>query len=315
MRWIVAHFHWYLSRLLHACSKVRSVVDTLNNKNAKIISQVAQYIYDHSDQTITLDGLAKYTGFSKYHFNRLFFAATGFQLGEYIQRLKLDKALQLIKKGNHNILDVALCVGYDSPSSFSRAFKKHYTVTPREVIQGKLPVNERAGSLKPKKVLNKQKVSPTWHTLPAQTLFGLHGKGFCDQSFSAMAGRLYAQLTKMAEPLSYESLQPVGISLDNPWSGEQAESQFFAAFVNGLDAKHHMLGSYLWQGGTWASFTHVGPHDCMWQTISLVYSQWVLPNNIKLKDQQIVQLYLNNPLVTAPEELKTDLYFAVETHE
>jgi AraC family transcriptional regulator len=50
----------------------------------------------------------------------------------------------------------------------------------------------------------------------------------------------------------------------------------------------------------------------MWQTISQVYSQWVLPNNIKLKDQQIVQLYLNNPMEIEPKALKTELYFALE---
>ncbi|MFT6692196.1 MAG: AraC family transcriptional regulator [Colwellia sp.] len=50
----------------------------------------------------------------------------------------------------------------------------------------------------------------------------------------------------------------------------------------------------------------------MWQTISKVYAQWVLANSIKLKDQQIVQLYLNNPMETEPEALKTELYFAVE---
>jgi AraC family transcriptional regulator len=105
----------------------KHVVDTLGSNNSKIINQVGQYIYDNSDQVISLDGLASYTGFSKYHFNRIFFAATGYQLGEFIQRHKLEKALHLIKQGNHNIIDVALSVGYDSPSSFSRAFKKNFS--------------------------------------------------------------------------------------------------------------------------------------------------------------------------------------------
>ena len=50
----------------------------------------------------------------------------------------------------------------------------------------------------------------------------------------------------------------------------------------------------------------------MWQTISRVYSQWVLPQNITLADQQIVQLYLNNPIKTEPDLVKTELYFAVD---
>lgn len=288
------------------------MVNTLNNKNAKIISQVGQYIYDRSDQTISLDGLARYTGFSKYHFNRIFFAATGYQLGEFIQRHKLEKALYLIKQGNHNIIDVALSVGYDSPSSFSRAFKKNFSVTPSDVAQGNLPINDRAGSLKPKKLLTDQKLEPIWKTLPEQRVYGFYGKGFNEQSFSAVARELYGCLDAMAEPLSYAELQPIGVSVDNPWTGEQTESRFFAGFVEGLSAHHGKLEAFKWRAGRWACFTHTGPHDCMWQTISQVYAQWVLPNSIALKDQQIVQLYLNNPMETEPEALKTELYFAVE---
>jgi AraC family transcriptional regulator len=163
------------------------VVDTLNNKNAKIISQVGQYIYGHSDQVISLDRLASYIGFSKYHFNHIFFAATGYQLGEFIQRHKLEKALYLIKQGNHNIIDVALSVGYDSSSSFSRAFKKNFSVTPSDLVQGNLLTNDRAGSLKPRKRLTDQKLEPVWKTLPDQKVYGFYGKGFNEQSFSAVA--------------------------------------------------------------------------------------------------------------------------------
>lgn len=282
------------------------------NKNANTISLVAQYIYDHSDQPITLDGLSSYTGFSKFHFNRLFFAATGFQLGEFIQRQKLEKSLHLIKQGNDNILDVALAVGYDSASSFTRAFKKNYLVTPSDILRGKLPKNERAGSVPPKKVESDKPLQPEWKTLPDLKVLGLYGKGFTEQSFSSVAGKLYGRLAAMADSLSYSELQPVGVSIDNPWAVVQKESTFFAGFVNGLSKNKNELKEFHWQAGQWACFTHLGPHSNMWQTISQVYAHWVLPNNIKLKDQQIVQVYLNNPLETEPEKLKTQLYFAVK---
>lgn len=288
------------------------MTENITSTNAKIISQVRQYIYDHSDQAISLDSLATYTGFSKYHFNRLFFAATGYPLGDFIQRQKLEKALHLISMGNHNIIDVAISVGYDAPSSFTRAFKKHFSVTPSEVTQGTLPVNTRATNAMPKKVLTGPLLTPVWRQLPEQRVYGFYGKGFSEQSFSALAGKLYGRLAAMAKPLSYSQLQPIGVSIDNPWAGEQTESRFFAGFVDGLCDHHEQLETFTWQAGRWACFIHTGPHDCMWQTISQVYAQWVLPNNINLKDQQIVQLYLNNPMNTEPKKLKTALYFAVE---
>ncbi len=288
------------------------MTEPIQNKNAKIISQVAQYIYDHSAQPIKLDDLAKFTGFSKYHFNRIFFAATGYQLGEFVQRQKLEKALYIIKEGNHNLIDVALSVGYDSQSSFSRAFKKHFSRTPSEVANGELPENLRGGSLVPKKSFSHSALRPRWQLLPEKMVYGLYGKGFNEQSFSQLAGQLYGRLASLAKPSTFDVLQPIGISITNPWVGEQSESTFFAGFLTGLEGHESELESYCWRGGRYACFTHSGPHNTMWQTISQVYAQWVLPNNIKLKDEHIVQLYLNNPNDCEPSDLKTELYFAVE---
>ncbi|GLX83914.1 AraC family transcriptional regulator [Thalassotalea loyana] len=287
---------------------------SISQAHSTIVSQVAQYVFDHSEEKVSLEELANYTGYSKYHFNRIFAAATGFQLGDFIQRQKLEKAMHLIKQGNKSILEVALITGYDSPSSFSRAFKKNFGITPRQANQGLLPNTPRAGILAPKHSEFSRVLEPQLLTLPKQTILGLYGKGFDQQSFSRIAAELYKQLTDMALPLTFEQLKPIGVSIDNPWVGEQTQSTFFAGFTHGLNADHR-LEEFAWQAGQWACFTHIGSHATMWQTISQVYAQWVLPNNIKLKDQQIVQRYINNPLQTPEESLLTKLYFAIENPE
>jgi len=286
--------------------------ERIDSHHTDIISQVAQYIFDHSEQAISLDQLADFTGFSKYHFNRLFFAATGYQLGEYIQRQKLEKSLHLLSQGHRSIIDVALSIGYDSPSSFSRAFKKHFDVTPSEVQQGKRPFNERAGILQPKKSDADRNLQPHWCQLEDRKIYGLYGQGFSGQSFSALAGKLYGQLGDIAKPMPFEALEVIGVSIENPWVGEQSQSEFFAGFAHGLEAHQENLQCFEWVSGDWARFSHHGSHSTMWQTISKIYAQWVLPYTVKLKDQQIVQHYLNNPNKTPPEELETHLYFAVD---
>ncbi|MDO6567056.1 AraC family transcriptional regulator [Alteromonas sp. 1_MG-2023] len=288
------------------------MINQVDSSHLKIINQVAQYIYDHSDKPISLDELASYTGFSKYHFNRMFFAVTGFQLGEYIQRKKLEKALYSIQNGNHNITDIALSVGYDSPSAFSRAFKKNFSCTPSDIITGNALANVRASGLPPKKSPPETELSPTWLTLPERKVYGLYDSGFSTQSYSAVAGKLFKRLATLAEPFSFNELQPIGVSVDNPWLVEQAESRFFAGFLYGLNSQQQDVDIFHWEAGRWASFTHYGSHDTMWQTISQIYALWVLPNNIQLKDQQIVQQYINSPQETAADLLQTTLFFAVE---
>ena len=75
-------------------------------------------------------------GVSKYHLNRLFQATTGFQLGEFIQRRRLQHAYSLLSAGECSVIDASLAVGYESHSAFSRAFHKAFDCKPNEVRLG-----------------------------------------------------------------------------------------------------------------------------------------------------------------------------------
>ena len=121
--------------------------------------------------------------------------------------------------------------GYDSPSSFTRAFKKLYAVTPSDIAQGELPRNELAGSLKPQKIFTDITIEPVWKAQSAQIVYGLYGKGFSEQFFASLAGQLFGRLAPLAEPLSYSQLQPIGVSIDNPWTGEQKQSRFLLGLL------------------------------------------------------------------------------------
>ena len=57
---------------------------------------------------------------------------------------------------------------------------------------------------------------------------------------------------------------------------------------------------------------HKGSYGLMWQTISRVYAGWIVPERIFLRDDAIIQVYLNNPKNTAEAELTTALYFPVD---
>ena len=285
--------------------------DPIVNRYADIINKVGQFVHDHLSETVTLDDLAAYTGFSKYHLNRLFAAATGYQLGEFIQRRKFDCALKEIRGSDQSVTDIALSVGYDSPSSFTRAFSQVFGATPKQVRSGQISLNDRGGTLAPR-FQSDHVLEPDMLYLPDQQILGLSGRGFSEQSFSQVAGGLFGQLAALSEDLPYEKLGVIGVAVDNPWAGEQTESRFFAGFLCGLEHSAERLESFLWSAGKWARFLHQGPHSTIWQTVSKVYASWVIPNNIGLKDVQISQRYLNNPMSTPSDELETHLYFAIE---
>ena len=65
---------------------------------------------------------------------RAFKKELGIAPSEYIQLRRLDEALVLLKGGEHTVSDVALLVGYEDLSAFTRAFRKRFGKTPKKVI-------------------------------------------------------------------------------------------------------------------------------------------------------------------------------------
>lgn len=94
------------------------------------LKSVLDYIQLHYGDPITVSELAKLCYFSDYHFMRFFKRHMNMTCIEYLNNLRLEKAVEMFKQGNSSILDVSLSIGFHNLSYFHRAFKKKYHVTP-----------------------------------------------------------------------------------------------------------------------------------------------------------------------------------------
>lgn len=96
--------------------------DNLN----KIIDTIEKELTNEIDY----NKLAKIVGISSYSLQRTFSFLTGMTLTEYIRKRRLSKAAEEIKRTDEKIIDIALKYQYDSPVSFSNAFKKMHGIAP-----------------------------------------------------------------------------------------------------------------------------------------------------------------------------------------
>ncbi|SEI54078.1 helix-turn-helix transcriptional regulator [Pseudomonas sp. NFR16] len=87
---------------------------------------------DGLDKAFDLGRLASQASMSVSHFSRLFSKATGRSPSRYFIHLRMETARQLLLESDLSILEVALEVGYASPSHFAQVFKRYSGVTPRE---------------------------------------------------------------------------------------------------------------------------------------------------------------------------------------
>jgi len=95
------------------------------------IPKVLRYIRYNVCAELSLETLAKKACLSPFHFQRLFKQAVGETPKQYITRIRLELAAHnLVLRPEDTILSHSLDCGYNSQESFSRAFKRYYSVSP-----------------------------------------------------------------------------------------------------------------------------------------------------------------------------------------
>ena len=99
-----------------------------------VLNRVIDYIYENIDKKISLDALAAVAGISPFHFVRMFKISTGETPHQKVMDIRIKIASELLLVGRSQ-LDIAIACGFVDQSHFSRTFKKHYGITPRQFLQ------------------------------------------------------------------------------------------------------------------------------------------------------------------------------------
>ena len=95
------------------------------------------YIEDHIKENISIEDVANNSYVSSYYLQVGFNIMTGYSIGEYIRNRKLYLAA-LDLKDNKRIIDVALEYGYETPESFTKAFKRFHKFNPSQIKKNKI---------------------------------------------------------------------------------------------------------------------------------------------------------------------------------
>lgn len=111
------------------------------------IFYVQDYICNNINEELNLEKLARISNFSSFHFHRIFKSITGETIYDFIQRIRLEKACSmLLSDQNMKIIHIAMNYGFSTPSSFSKAFKKQYHMTPTQYRRCKILNKSKNGT-------------------------------------------------------------------------------------------------------------------------------------------------------------------------
>lgn len=94
------------------------------------ITFICNYINENYSEKITLNAIADSVGFSKYYISRLFKQHMGVTIIDYLIKVRLDKAKELLGKGDYSIKQISFMIGYSDPNYFTWSFKKYLGISP-----------------------------------------------------------------------------------------------------------------------------------------------------------------------------------------
>lgn len=119
-----------------AFAKIISILDeNESDKNGIIIKKCKKYIEEHYAENLSLEFIANKFYFNPSYFSNLFKSYSGIVFSEYLIKIRMQKAQQLLKNTDNTMYDIAHMVGFKDAAYFNRLFKREFGISPNKYRQ------------------------------------------------------------------------------------------------------------------------------------------------------------------------------------
>lgn len=272
------------------------------------VNRVMEYINEHLTENLNLSEIARIAHISDYHFHRIFKAIVRESPGDYIQRLRLEKAAFKLQTTSLSLEDIAEQTGYQSPQALSKAFKKKYEISPmafrrhpailnvtvEPIID--IPMNPEIKQLDPKEVVYLQIINP----------FGsIHAYTEAWSNLIRFMG---------TNGIPNEEHEYLSLSRDVSSITHFEKFRMYACMTAKTPVKPTgKFGIQTIEGGKYAVFTYKGSHKELDNVYCNIYRYWIPQSEYTLRDNISFEKYLNTPnQIQDEKELITEIYIPIE---
>jgi AraC-like DNA-binding protein len=104
----------------------------IEEKNLERLNRIIGYIQNNYQNKLSLKELARQENLGMYYLSHFIKQKLGISFQEYLNRLRLAKAVELMEKGNHNHLEICLESGFSDYRYLSKMFMDEYGCTPAQ---------------------------------------------------------------------------------------------------------------------------------------------------------------------------------------
>lgn len=124
-------FHYYLGSLRYLRQYRDAALSAEGDTGEQVVNALIHYMEENKEKRLTLEMLARYSGYSASHMSMLFRRQTGMAPLNYFNKLKMEEACYLLDHTDMKVNQICHKLGFDDAYYFSRLFTKQVGVSPR----------------------------------------------------------------------------------------------------------------------------------------------------------------------------------------
>ncbi|MCV6609011.1 MAG: AraC family transcriptional regulator [Campylobacterales bacterium] len=275
---------------------------------SKEINDVIEYIESHLDDELNVEILSKVAGYSPFHFSRMFKSMTGESLAGMIKRLRLEKSAKQLYNISQNITNVGMDSGYNTPSSFTKAFKQRFNISP---VDYKTSLQKHFQT-----AYKKLETEPKIQNYPLKRLLCYRVNG--DYTTSAIEAwqNLYQCIEEEKLDVAFDNANYYGLCYDIPGMTDDNKIRYEAAITVHSEFSLHSERLFLRDlpSGIYASLFHQGDQNELYEYWPRFY-RWLQSKTLTLAHFAPIERYLDDPaqmLKKMPLKPKTELLILLD---
>lgn len=264
------------------------------------------YINENLSKELTLKEIANVAGISGYHFHRLFTSAFQETPGQYVRRLRLEKATFDLLMTTKSLNEITDDVGYGNRSALTKSFKKKYGYNPVVLREKALRATLDAGEY--------MRVQPEIRELePFTLLYTRIVHGCCADSTFLETWQSILAFTELDGKPKNE-ISYFGISKDCPIITARERMRVFAGISGLEDVKPFSVFRVIKiTGGRYAVFPFHGDYADIKKLYTYIHRKWIYEVDYEIRDIAFYEKYLSAPTKDNINNIDLEIYIPIKS--
>ena len=283
-------------------------------KRVQIANDIMYYIYTHIDTHIDMNELSSNLNISKFYMHRVFKEIFKKNIYESIKSIRLQKASNLLLTNKYSTnTDVANICGYSSQTSFIRAFKERFEMTPKEWKNGGYKKYSRRiieQSTKAKRsTAIFDNIEPVIVKMPLIESYYIRHSGYNPEIRST-----WQKLQTWVFSNNITEFKQIALFHDNPTITPLDECQYVAciALESKKSVKSDRLPKFNISDGIYAKFDLAGEHGDLLKFIHWVYHEWLPKSEYETTTKPPYVMYRKNNYLSDQKEFDISFYLSIK---